>query len=196
MIPLKPFYMIRHGESIANLDGYYSGQMDVPLTETGIKQAEQAALIVGRLEQKPHIIFHSHLSRARDTAGIINKHLGVEMIENKDISEHDVGDWQGTPNDSVTQSMREGVDPPNGESHKDFHARVARGIGAALGHDEQSIPLIVCHGGVFRGFAANFGFDLHRIQNCIVHEFIPAPGQNIPWKIISYQEDGANEIAL
>ena len=40
MIPAKEFYMIRHGESVANRDRYFSGNLDVALTDLGKQQAE------------------------------------------------------------------------------------------------------------------------------------------------------------
>ncbi len=39
MIPAKPFYMIRHGQTEANRDLILQGQMDSPLTTLGREQA-------------------------------------------------------------------------------------------------------------------------------------------------------------
>ena len=194
-IPLKPFYMIRHGESEANLKYVVSGQIDVALTENGIKQAQNASHIFKTLDAKPQIIFHSHLSRAKDTARIINEVLDLNMIEIKDVAEQHYGDWEHASWTDIKPFIETKQDPPNGETHADFKTRVARGISSALNQDK-SPPLIVCHGGVFHAFSALFGFHLKHVANCTLYEFTPAPEQDIPWKINYFSEEGARQIAL
>lgn len=39
MIPHQPFYFMRHGEMDWNRSNLIMGQMDIPLNETGIRQA-------------------------------------------------------------------------------------------------------------------------------------------------------------
>jgi len=158
-IPLKPFYMIRHGESIANHDGYFSGNLDVKLTAQGIEQAKQAQVIFDNLEVKPSIIIHSHLSRARDTAAIMNENQQAPMVETPLLGEHHF----------------------NGETRIEFNARVKKGFIYALSRAE--MPLIVCHGGVFRGLFENFGIEIHGIENCALYQFNPhkADANSFPW---------------
>ena len=78
MIPLKHFYMIRHGETEANAARIMAGSLDSPLTENGRRQAKTAQVIVNSLAVKPSVIIHSNLSRARETAQIINEEVVAE----------------------------------------------------------------------------------------------------------------------
>lgn len=181
MITPKPFYMIRHGESVANRDGYFSGNLDVELTEIGIQQAEKARLIVESLEVKPINIVHSHLSRARDTASIINKKLKLPMYESELIGEHKFGDWEKEPWEKVRPRFFGGESPPNGETHQEFSSRVQKGINWAL--DKDGPVLIVCHGGVFRGFNYLYNREMHGIKNCKLYYFQPIDHREFPWKI-------------
>lgn len=88
----KAFYMIRHGETVANQEDWFSGSIDTPLTGLGRQQADIARQIVEQLDDQPNMIIHSHLSRARDTAAIINQNLGLPLQEDPDYAEMFVGD--------------------------------------------------------------------------------------------------------
>ena len=72
MIPSKHFYMIRHGQTEANAAQIMAGSIDSPLTALGRQQAKNVHDILENLEIKPKTIIHSHLSRAKETAEILN----------------------------------------------------------------------------------------------------------------------------
>ena len=80
-IPDKAFYMIRHGETEANAARIMAGSIDTPLTEHGKIQADIARQVIEKITIKPAAIFHSHLSRARDTASIINKNGDIKNLD-------------------------------------------------------------------------------------------------------------------
>jgi broad specificity phosphatase PhoE len=177
--------MIRHGESIANLQQFASGHVDVPLTEKGIVQAYAAQKIVEALDVPPSIIIHSHLQRARNTARIINENLGLTMVEDPEIAEQHYGDWEGQPWELTRQPTRDGVDPPNGESHKDFHTRVKNAVTRFV-ETHPGPVLIVCHGGVFRAIGALYSHQIVGVENCCLHHFDPHPPETaaaFPWNI-------------
>lgn len=74
-----PLWFMRHGETTYNRLGLCNDdpQRDVPLTETGIQQAEQAA---EQLRHKPlRRILISELPRTRQTAEIINRYHHVPI---------------------------------------------------------------------------------------------------------------------
>lgn len=181
MLPAIPFYMIRHGESTANLGQFASGHVDVPLTEKGIEQARVAAETVKTLEIKPSVIVHSHLQRARNTAKILNEVLNIEMFEDPMIAEQHYGDWEGKPWEHTRQPTRDGIDPPNGETHAAFHERVRTAITKFVNTHPGPV-MIVCHGGVFRAFGAIYKTPIFGVENCSLHHFIPDPANaEFPW---------------
>ncbi len=185
MLPQIPFYIIRHGESIANVEQYASGHVDVPLTQKGIEQAYEAQKIVDALEVKPTVIIHSHLQRARNTARILNEHLGLGMVEDPLIAEQHYGDWEGQPWELTRQPTRDGVDPPNGETHAAFHERVKMAITKFVTAHPSPV-MIVCHGGVFRAIGALYNHKIFGIENCSLHHFEPLTdivGETFPWKM-------------
>lgn len=181
-IPAIPFYMIRHGESVANLGQYASGHVDVALTEKGIAQAYAAQKIIEALNLKPSIIIHSHLQRARNTAKILNENLGLPMVEDPLIAEQNYGDWEGQPWSLTRQPTRDGIDPPNGETHAAFHDRV-RGAITNFVNSHPGPVMIVCHGGVFRAFGALYKNQIVGIENCSLHHFEPCDDAAFPWNV-------------
>lgn len=186
MIPAKRFYMIRHGETEANAARIMAGSLDSPLTETGRMQARAAAAIVGSLETKPEIVVHSHLSRARETARIINEALNVPMIEDDGIAELHAGDWEGVSYDACADLFADWIDPPNGETFNDFSARVRSAKSRILSRPERA-PLIVSHGGVFRAFGHIYGIASPGVPNCRLFEFEPREHDRFPWRVWTYE---------
>ncbi len=202
MLPAKPFYMIRHGETQANRDRIFAGQSDDwLLTDLGREQAHEAKNAVKALKTRPSVIVHSNLLRAHDTSTIINEALNLPMHEEADIAERDVGDWvgqsydvlgdkKGRPNDEGKNARSSHISPPNGENYLDFFARIERGIGKIL-ETYDSPVLIVSHGGVFRSFGGIYDLSVPaKTKNCHFYEFQPNPDKSpLPWDVFSYDYD-------
>jgi len=88
------FYFLRHGESSGNIDRIIQGRKDYPLSEAGIKQAEEA----GRwfAAKGIELILTSPLSRAKATAEIVAAEAGIAEIELYDqLTELDTGIFTG-----------------------------------------------------------------------------------------------------
>lgn len=183
MIPLKPFYMIRHGESLGNKEGYITGTLDSPLTKTGIDQAQDAQKVFENLKDKPEIIVHSELSRAIKTAEIINQSANLPMYKTALLNEFYFGDWERQRVVDIRPRFYAGENPPNGESHEAFNSRVKDGLTYAL-ELSGNIPLISCHGGIFRAFYGFYGQVTSPIENCKLYKFTPDPeNTEFPWVI-------------
>lgn len=180
--------MIRHGETEANAGRIMAGSLDSPLTAQGRDQAALARKIVEALQEKPKVIVHSHLSRARDTAAIINQGLQLPTIEDPDIAEMHTGDWEGRPYDECQAVLHSWVQPPGGECPKDFVSRVLGGKKKALELDIQP-ALIVSHGGVFRAFGKIYEIEPEaKFRNCHLYEFLPNTAQShFPWDVYHYE---------
>lgn len=180
-LPAKQFYMIRHGQSVGNRDGYFTGSMDVALTEEGIAQAEAAHDALMKSEHRPSIIFHSALSRARHTAEIINKTLKLEMIEMANLNEQHFGNWEGKSVTHFREFYLSGKNPENGESFSDFYKRAKHALTDVLNKHEN--PMIVCHGGIFRAFHSLYQQETLKTPNAVTHYFMPSEAEEFPWNI-------------
>ncbi|HWQ77661.1 MAG TPA: histidine phosphatase family protein [Anaerovoracaceae bacterium] len=105
----KRLFLIRHGEIRQHREKILLGQTDVPLSETGKKQAADAAEELKRYGVSVKRIYTSDLSRAAGTAEIIRDRLygrRIEEARGKEISEPEVileprfremslGEWDG-----------------------------------------------------------------------------------------------------
>lgn len=86
-------FLIRHGESVANLEHCFAGQTDSKLTPLGIQQAQS---IQGILKEIPFDkVYSSDLSRAHDTQK--NALPGYDAELTPLLREYDVGTWGGKP---------------------------------------------------------------------------------------------------
>jgi 2,3-bisphosphoglycerate-dependent phosphoglycerate mutase len=74
--------LIRHGQSVWNLKNVFTGWVDIPLSEKGIKEAQNAAKLLEKI--KIDVAFTSKLERARETLNIVlskQKKIGVYIHE-------------------------------------------------------------------------------------------------------------------
>ena len=134
--------MIRHGETEANVARVMAGRTDSPLTALGRSQAICVQSVLQHLAIKPRAIIHSHLSRARDTASILNETLGVPIHEERDLSEMHVGTFEGVAYEDCGPLFEHGLDPEGGESHIHFIARIRRALSHALAIHDRSVLIV------------------------------------------------------
>ena len=179
--------MIRHGEAEANVTRTMAGSLDSPLTERGREQALAVQNVAKQLKIKPKGIIHSPLSRARDTAHIINEALNIPISADPDFAELYAGDWEGQPYEICSAILEGWVDIPNGEPCETFFKRIKMATAKALQQDEP--VMIVAHGGVFRAFLQLYGIDKHGVKNCTLYEFKPKEQdrkESFPWTVWRY----------
>tara|TARA_B100001059_G_scaffold220008_1_gene241615 strand:- start:1308 stop:2021 length:714 start_codon:yes stop_codon:yes gene_type:complete len=70
--------LVRHGQSVWNLDGKFTGWVDVNLTEQGKLEAEKAGVLIKMRKIHINHFYSSLQSRANDTLKIIKKVLDNE----------------------------------------------------------------------------------------------------------------------
>ena len=126
--------LLRHGQSVWNLENRFTGLTDIDLSPLGIIEAKNAGTILKKLTID--LIFTSMLKRAIHTTEIVANELGKEIhiIKNNALNERDYGDLQGLNKaDTITKYGEEQVQlwrrsfktkPPNGESLEDTYNRV------------------------------------------------------------------------
>lgn len=152
---------IRHGEALWNVERREMGQLDSPLTERGIRQAEAIAVRLSTIGFET--LYSSDLGRALQTAERISSKSRMPILEDMELRERHMGVFQG-----LTRSEMKDRYPqewaaynsetkftyviPNGESQKHRLERSIRVMNRlADAHPEESI-VVVSHGGLLRGF--------------------------------------------
>ncbi|MEM7680065.1 MAG: histidine phosphatase family protein, partial [Pseudomonadota bacterium] len=183
----------------ANAAKIMAGSLDSPLTDKGRTQAKDVQIAVQCLEIKPKKIIHSHLSRARDTATIINETLDIPMLEDPGYAEMHAGDWEGVSYEQSRPMLDGWVDAPNGETAQEFLNRVQNAKKTALSQQEEPM-MVVCHGGVFRAFWKLYDVQSSGVKNCKLYEFTPKPSDKnlFPWDVWRYDiiENTAKRIEI
>jgi valyl-tRNA synthetase len=151
--PKSRWYFVRHGETETNKQQINTGQTDVPLNETGRKQAELAADTL--TSEKIETIFSSHLSRAYETATIIGKKIGVdEIITDERLQERNMGETEGLSYSDAKKQFPSlytyNGKPANNESYQEAEERIWEAISEHLEKHSHKNVLIVSHGAVLR----------------------------------------------
>lgn len=91
--------LIRHGRTEWNEKGKYQGQSDPPLNEEGRRQIKHLSFELCSLGGD--IIYTSPLKRARETASILAEKMSVKVIEDPDLMEMNLGEWEGATRDEI-----------------------------------------------------------------------------------------------
>lgn len=155
--------IVRHGQSVWNLENRFTGWQDVDLTEKGKQEAADAGTAMK--EEHIDLAFTSELKRAQHTLEIILKICDKEnipVVKDKSLNERSYGDLEGLNkgdtalkygNEKVIIWRRSfDVAPPGGESLKDTAERVVpyyqQHIAPKLAEGKN--VLIVAHGNSLR----------------------------------------------
>ena len=144
--------LIRHGETVWNVEGKMQGHGDSPLTDLGIAQAQAVG------ERLRHAAFTtlyaSDLGRTMDTARYIATVTGHEIVPDQRLRERNVGTFQGITVREAREKYPDlwhSTDPhtaaPNGESSHELRMRAMDVLDdLASRHPGESIA-VVTHGG-------------------------------------------------
>jgi 2,3-bisphosphoglycerate-dependent phosphoglycerate mutase len=90
--------LLRHGQSIYNKRGIFTGWSDVELSSEGRKEAKRAGKLLKKSAILPDICFTSWLKRAIHTANIVLKEMEwehIDSIRSWKLNERHYGAWQG-----------------------------------------------------------------------------------------------------
>jgi len=154
MIPRRPFYFLRHGQTDWNLEGRYQGHSDIPLNATGIAQAHAAAecLVCVRIDR----IVASPLIRAVATAAIVAEKLQKPIHIDRGLVERNFGSFNGLVIHEVKaqhgltpdQSSRD-ILPPDADPFFEIFERIPTVIAKWMTSYANELLLFVAHSGVF-----------------------------------------------
>ena len=138
--------MIRHGETDWNRQGLIQGFSDIPLNETGIRQAHIVGEhLAGNSWTK---IYTSPLSRAYDTAAIIAEYTGFpDIFCEERLKERYFGQCEGMEGHRRREVF--GRQPiPGAETWEDVQVRAFEAINSLAWNNPGARLLAVAHGGV------------------------------------------------
>lgn len=177
-------YLARHGRTAYNLEGRFQGHLPVPLDATGRAQAAELADRAAGYGFRA--LWCSPLLRARETADVVARTIGLEPIEDARLVETDAGDWTDHSFVEVRARTPELFDAfaagepgfafPGGESFAQQEKRVS----AALQDVERGeLPtLVVCHGMVIRAaLASRAGHRVERFERVANGAIVPLDPQ-------------------
>jgi probable phosphoglycerate mutase len=158
----RTIYLARHGETDWNRDRRWQGHTDVALNEAGRAQARELAEAL-RDRGLSHV-HASDLSRARETAEIVARTLGLSAVSvDARLRERGFGVFEGlTESECVARypdqwaSYRSDLrrPPPGAEEYEAVAQRMHEAVSylADNSGDQTRASVIVSHGGAMRAF--------------------------------------------
>lgn len=143
--------IVRHGETIENLNGIVQGHCHGSLSEQGLIQAK---CVADRLKgEKFDAIISSDLGRAKQTAEEIAKYHGDTKLEtSQDLRECASGIFDGRPREDRRLDMRKSRQnpysyrPEGGENFYDVEARIKKFLNYLFSRFNDKNVLIITHG--------------------------------------------------
>lgn len=149
--------LIRHGKANLQKEDRYWGSTDIPLSEMGIHQAEQLRDLLEK-EKITHF-YASALSRAHDTAKIINAPHRCDITACAEMNEFNFGYAEGLTYEEIKNlhptladelAKMEDISFPGGETLEKFYARTKKFLPRLKNHKQGDIIAIVAHAGSLR----------------------------------------------
>lgn len=147
--------LARHGETDWNRAGRWQGHADPPLNDAGRRQAEMLAEQLA--DDGVAAIYASDLRRARQTADVVARRLGIAVVATSALREIDVGSWSGLTRSEVAERFPEGFARwqageigHDGETREQLAARVIPAVERIAHAHPGDTVLVVTHGGVIR----------------------------------------------
>lgn len=148
--------LIRHGETEMNRELRFQGHVNVGLNAIGLEQARRlAARMTG---EQADAVYVSDLLRAQQTAQPIAATLSLQPVTEAGLREQSFGRVDGMRVDDIKAQhpecwegwlrFEEDYCMPEGESTRQFHARVMEAVQRLVAAHAGQKLVVVTHGGV------------------------------------------------
>ena len=167
--------LVRHGLSQANQEHFFAGQMDVPLLDTGVLQAQKTAEY---LVSHYHIdrIYGSDLQRAFQTGKAAADLLHMEITPDAQLREIYAGEWEGMHFDDLMvrfaepyRVWREDIGNAHctgGESVAEMGARIQAELTRIVKENDGKTVLVATHATPIRVMQCLVEYgDLNRMKD-------------------------------
>ncbi|MBV8031441.1 MAG: histidine phosphatase family protein [Betaproteobacteria bacterium] len=201
------FCIVRHGETAWNAEGRVQGQLDIPLSPSGLAQAQAVARALAG--ESFHAIYSSDLVRVRQTAEPTALAMKKEILLDNALRERHYGEFQGItyaeakerfPEDYARFKAKDlAFDFRTGESLRAFNDRCLACFNLLLRNHSGKSLLVFAHGGVLdmlyrhatgRGLASPRDFE---IPNAAINRLEFDAGR---WRVLRWAEVAHLGVAL
>ena len=169
--------VIRHGQSKGNCGGFFTGSVNVELTDLGRRQAQLVADFLK--DYKIDKVYSSDLDRAYETALPIAEPRGLTVEKVPGIREINGGKWENMEYNGIGEKYGDDFNVwltdfgkavcTGGESVAYLAERVGKAISKIVAENPDRTVAVVCHGTPIRSL------------NCIWRGVDISEMQNIPW---------------
>ena len=164
--------MFRHGQTEWNINLRLQGTADTQLNQSGIDQVEMATAVIGEWD----LLLTSPLSRARQSAEIISKAIGLEPVVSERLLERSFGIGEGMTYEQWHQRYSKLDQIPGAESEFSVFRRSQKLLDEIQTEHSGKRVLVVTHGALIR-FVLNLVTDNEfppkgeRLMNASLHTF-------------------------
>lgn len=155
-------YIIRHCQSMGNIQHRFQGRYDAPVSPDGEKQLDLLSLRFRNVQLDA--VYTSPLSRALRTAEAVNRFHGLPIQKRDGLLELDVGEMEnlelseiGIKFPEVAKNWDQSPDLcefPGGETMKEAYVRANRAIDEIVSENPGKTVAVITHGGVIRNLDA------------------------------------------
>ena len=199
--------LIRHGETVGNLEQIAHGQTESPLNDRGIRQAESTAQMLREWKTNYHHVYTSPLSRANHTGRLIAQALSLPVSIHEDIMEGNLGVLEEVTYQELDdfgfarRSVKDDdFDGHGGESPNQLGRRMVDAIADIRSRHSNENVIVVSHGAAISHFLAQtlgtkpaFGYQ-YMMHNAAVTE-LHWPGDAPPnMKTLNYFDHLPDEL--
>lgn len=201
---MKTIFTIQHTESIHHTNGMVGSWTDWDLSELGRQQAENIGKkLSAELAGKPVVMYASDLARAKQTAEIVGRHLGLQPILETALRERNLGKCVG----KSIQWLKEHIECQektiddrmfsDAESRRDVWNRLSPFFEKMMASEAETV-IIVSHGDLLSVFNAMFlgagvtslnHFELYGVSGGVSKMYAEESGKRIIKKMsdLSYR---------
>ena len=170
---MKTIITIQHTQSVHHTNGMVGSWTDRELSQLGVEQANRIGeKLKTELSGKKFVMYSSDLLRAKQTADIVGRYLGLNPILKTELRERNLGKCCG----KSVQWLRENLEMQektiddrlfsDAESRRDEWNRLQPFFNEVMASDDENI-IIVSHGDLLSVFNTMFlGLSVETINTC------------------------------
>ena len=200
-LPEKPIIFIRHGTTSWKPEHKCPQPPGLPISQEGIRQSEAAGQYLASHPTKAERITSSSVTRAEQTAKIIDNYLKLPIVICDGLNERGSYKWEDKSTTLMAQNstLKKAADfdcenawPKHEESMEAFTSRMRETFQKLLSEDGPCL-LVVSHGGAFKFLCEELLGEKRFIGNANIAYFTPplASESNSKWHmelIIPYDD--------